>query len=512
MIGASGIDIRPDGVVLQRFLASAAKAAFIQGPVRSGKTTTVIHKLALNALRLARPGPDGVVRWKTVVVRNTYKQLVDTVIPSVRDAMPEAVWGPIVTSGRPRRMIRLPKLEWEWLFYAADKPEDQEDFKSLETADIWLSEYRYLDRAIVSTAIERVGQFPSKRNGGCVLGQVLGETNAPMSDHWSAVMSGQEPMPEGLTEEERLLLVKPANVEFFIQPPGVLEVKDEDGRVTGFEQNPAAENVSNLNDPRYYENALSVKTPDEVRTEFMNRPGRRRAGKAVWPMFREDRHVASGLLPIAGHPLLVGVDFGRTPAAVIGQHVQGGWRVMAEVVTENMGAKAFARVLKQKLAERFPNMDFAVWGDPAGEDLSQADDNSPFLAMRAEGVSVLPAPTGPVRNDWVVRRDAVGELLGRLTDDASAVRFRVDRAGCPVLVAGMAGQFAYPRLQTSDERYGDRAMKNRYSHVCDALQYMVLGGGEGRVLFQRTAVGRAVAPARVVRAQSWRGRGWGARR
>ncbi len=244
----------------------------------------------------------------------------------------------------------------------------------------------------------------------------------------------------------------------------------------------------------------------------MNRPGRRRAGKAVWPMFREDRHCAPGLVAIQGHPLLVGVDFGRTPAAAIGQHVQGGWRILAELVTENMGARAFARVLKQKLAERFPEFDYAVWGDPAGEDLSQADENSPFLSLRAEGIAVLPAPTGAVRNDWVVRRDAVGELLGRLTDDAAAARFRVDRVACPVLVSGMAGQFAYPRLQTSDERYGDRPMKNRYSHVCDALQYLVLGGGEGRVLFQRTAVARAVMPARVVHAPSWRGRGWGGRR
>lgn len=126
-----------------------------------------------------------------------------------------------------------------------------------------------------------------------------------------------------------------------------------------------------------------------------------------------------------------------------------------------------------------------------------------FLSLRAEVWKVLPAPT----NDWVVRRDAVGELFERMVDGRPA--FMVDPGHCTILTAALDGQYAYPRMHTGDERYGDRPLKNRFSHVADALQYVVLGGGEGRVLFQRTAIGRAVAPARVVHAQTWRGRGWG---
>ena len=37
-------------------------------------------------------------------------------------------------------------------------------------------------------------------------------------------------------------------------------------------------------------------------------------------------------------------------------------------------------------------------------------------------------------------------------------------------------------MQVSGERYDDKPNKNRFSHIHDALQYMLLGAGEGRSL------------------------------
>jgi hypothetical protein len=37
-------------------------------------------------------------------------------------------------------------------------------------------------------------------------------------------------------------------------------------------------------------------------------------------------------------------------------------------------------------------------------------------------------------------------------------------------------------MQVSGERYDEKPNKNRFSHVHDALQYMMLGAGEGRNL------------------------------
>ena len=37
-------------------------------------------------------------------------------------------------------------------------------------------------------------------------------------------------------------------------------------------------------------------------------------------------------------------------------------------------------------------------------------------------------------------------------------------------------------MQVSGERYDEKPNKNRFSHIHDALQYMLLGAGEGRSL------------------------------
>ena len=48
------------------------------------------------------------------------------------------------------------------------------------------------------------------------------------------------------------------------------------------------------------------------------------------------------------------------------------------------------------------------------------------------------------------------------------------------MVNGFEGGYQYRRLQVSGERYEDKPLKDRYSHIHDAMQYLMLGAGEGR--------------------------------
>jgi hypothetical protein len=59
--------------------------------------------------------------------------------------------------------------------------------------------------------------------------------------------------------------------------------------------------------------------------------------------------------------------------------------------------------------------------------------------------------------------------------------FMIDRR-CPILIKGFEGGYAYKRMEVSGERYADKPDKNMFSHVHDALQYLMLGAGEGRAL------------------------------
>lgn len=513
LAGVPPLVIEPDGAQLERYIASRARVKFIQGPVGSGKSTGSWHALMVNAFMRQVPangagGSQKGVRYRrTLVLRNTLKQIKDTVLPTKRLVMPEHIWGATTTSGRPRHHIRMPGVDWEILFYGLDDPVVAlEDLKSLEISDAYASEVRYLPREILVAAAERTGRYPPVAWGGCTEPQLMGDTNAPEVGSWLSVISGQSPMPEGLSADDRMAYQMPKGWDYILQPPAVLEVRDAAGDVTGYKPNPGAENQKFLS-PSYYADKIDGKTRSEIETELGNRPGSRKAGKPVWPNFRQETHATTGLTAVKGHMLLAGMDFGRTPCAIIGQQVFGGWRILREIITDSMGARDFARLFKAKMAEWFPDNDFAAWGDPAGENMEQSDDVSPFLSLRAEGLRVVPAPT----NDWGVRRDAVGELFLRMADGRPG--FLIDSAWCPVLTAALAGQYAYPRMQGGGERYADRPLKNRFSHPADALQYLVLGGGEGRALVQKTgavATARAAGLGGMTRPPPARigGRGW----
>ena len=481
--------IAPDGDVLERFIACRARVKAIQGPVGSGKSTASWQSALVNAAmrQTLANGLRGTVRGarcrRLLVIRNTLKQVKDTVLPTMRQVLSPAVFGQATESGRPKLHVKMPGLDWEVLFYGMDDPRDVEDLKSFEASDVYLSEARYLAREVIVAAVERAGRYPPVEAGGCVEPQVIMDTNPPDAGSWLAVISGQSPLPAGLSADDRMAWSMPRGWEYFLQPPAVLEVRDAGGVVTGYVANSRAENLKYL-PPGYYEEKIAGRTRGEIESELGNKPGSSKAGKPVWSAYRSEVHGVRGLDMLPGHPVLVGVDFGRTPAAAIGQHVHGQWRVLREIITENMGAREFARLMKASMAEWFPGMEWACWGDPAGENNEQSDDISPCKVMWAEGVRVVAAPGN---NDWVLRRDAVDESMRRLVDGRPA--FLVDLECCPVLAAALAGQYAYPRMAVASERYADRPMKNRYSHVADALQYLMLGGGEGQVLLQRSGAG-----------------------
>ncbi len=480
-----------DGATLERFVTSNAPAKFLQGPVGSGKSTVSWHALLLNASQKQPRGPKGLRRRRTAIIRNTYKNLIDTVIPTCRLVMPEDVWGPITVAGRPRRVVRVGDLDWEMLFYAMDKDDDVKDLKSLELSDAYTSEYRYLPRAIVVTLGERVGRFPPHSEEGCACPQLLGETNAPSPDHWSAVMSGQCPVPDGLTMDERRMLVRPEGWQFYVQPPALLEVRDAGGDVSGYVENPAAENRRNLR-PGYYTQIVAGKSRVEIETELLNRPAVLAKGDPVWRQFRRETHVAKAPVEaLAGHPVLIGQDFGRTPASIFGQYVFGQWRILAELGATGVGARLYARDhLKPFLAQRFPGFDYAVFGDPAGDNLAEADEISPFKMFRAEGVSIRKAPS----NDPTVRIGAVEAALTQMAEGAPGL---LVSPNCLTLIQAMAGSYRYAERQ-SGAGESVTPVKDKWSHYADALQYLVLGGGGGHALVNRPVVGLRRGPVEAM--------------
>tara|TARA_R110000772_G_scaffold19044_4_gene53536 strand:- start:5868 stop:7388 length:1521 start_codon:yes stop_codon:yes gene_type:complete len=465
---------KPDGEVLRSFMKDNTFFRGIRGPVGSGKSVGCCVEIFRRALQ-QKPNKDGIRRSRWAIIRNTNPQLRTTTIKTWLDWFPEDEWGKFHWSVPYTHWVRQADLELEVLFLALDRPEDVKKLLSLELTGIWINEAREVPKSIIDACTMRVGRFPSMRDGGPSWHGVIADTNAPEEDHWWPIMSGEVPVPDHVPLEQARMLVKPDNWSFFVQPAGMIAEKDENGSVLDYVPNKKAENTKNML-KTYYHNLIRGKTKSWIDVYVMNELGSIQEGKPVYPSFVSETHIAKEEIPIAdGVPLYIGIDFGLTPAAVFGQKVRGRWLIQSEIVAIDMGIVRFAELLRQEIATRFGNLDVHIYGDPAGDFRAQTDESTPFQILRGAGLRALPAPSNSVD----LRLESVSASLNKMVDGKPA--FLVDRR-CPSLIKGFEGGYSYRRMQVSGERFDDKPDKNMYSHIHDALQYLMLGAGEGRNL------------------------------
>lgn len=447
------------GPVGDRFLQSRAFVKGIMGPIGSGKTTACIIDILLTAAMQPK-NSDGKRRSRFAITRNSYPELNTTTIKSWHEWMPQEI-GRWQSQGPPTHFIEMDDgVEAEVMFIALDRPDDVRKLLSLELTAAYMNEAREQPKAILDGLTGRVGRFPPVRDGGCVYPHIVMDTNAPDLDHWWYKLA-EETHAEGF--------------EFFRQKGGL---------------DPDAENVPNL-PPGYYDRVSSGKADDWLKVYVRSEYGYVRDGKPVYPEFVDSLHVRPFEL-VRGFGLRIGLDFGLTPAAVIGaRSPMGGWRIRREVVATRMGATALAVELGRELREHFPDWPVeSITGDPAG-DSGGNDEKSVFQILAANGIIAQPAST----NDFTIRRDAVGGLFSKLIDGEPAMLIHPD---CKVLRKACAGAYCFKRVQVlGHERYKDKPDKNEFSHVAEALQYEVLGGGEGKLLIRRTPTFNAPQQADV---------------
>ena len=486
MAGKSGIPAganvyKPDGETLRRFLADrTAKMLCIQGPEGSGKSSASVFKLWMSAIMQA-PQKDGKRRTRMLVVRNTFNDLKLTTIQTWKQWFPPDVYGQFLETAPFCHKVRVGDVECDVWFVAFDDEAALKKVLSLEFTSVWVNEARELPRRVVGGLWRRRARYPAVKDGGPTYPIMILDTNAPADDHWIPIMRGDVPVPAGLSDEQRKELERPEGWEFWNQPGGLLEVTDDAGNHVRFEVNPKAENTRWLDGgPNFYLDAAKGQTIHDVRITLCNKLGRSRVGKPVFPMFRPDLHVAKQpLRAVEGHPILVGVDFGLTPAALFGQHIGGRWLILHELVADDgagMGAVTFAPLLKAELASQFPGWQFSVFGDPAGDARAQSDERTPFMIFRACGLPIVKAGT----NDTTVRKEAVEAELSRLVNGYPA--FLVSPT-CVRYAASMEWGYRYRKMKISGaDRYTEEPVKDEHSHVNDAGQYLLIGGGAGRSL------------------------------
>ena len=198
-------------------------------------------------------------------------------------------------------------------------------------------------------------------------------------------------------------------------------------------------------------------------------------GTPVFGDFSRARHeLRAPDSPHLGLPLLLGWDFGLTPACVVAQLRGGQLFVLREFVSAHSGIKQFAPEVMRTLMTLYPSWndqkrDFRHYIDPAGLAEAQTDQRTCAQEMASQGLrNIMPGPT-----DWETRRKSVEHFLITHTKDGAGLQIYSQHA--PKLAKGLAGAYRYPEKYLQIEPGKPRPIKDEYSHPADAFQYLCGG-------------------------------------
>ena len=518
-----------------KFHASNKVVRGVLGPVGNGKSVMCINEIHRLAV-LQEPNSDGIRKTKWGIFRNTYDQLESTTLATFKQWLP---WDVCSITMKPiRGMIKYPladgtTVEALCMFVSVDRPDDVKKLLSLELTGVFLNEARELPYALVKAARERIGRYPSQIDGytdvydnngeltysapkeldssgnvtfnkdgtpkykPCTRKALLMDTNPPEDDHWWYQLAEDGCLKSNKSAEAKRAVTE--IFDFFRGPAPFLKEGDN------YIDNPLAENIKFLpGGYKYYRDMLAGNSEDHINVMIMGNYGTIKDGKPVYPQYNDRIHCPEKPLKILEDlPIGLGWDGGLTPTCIIGQQTERGQlRIIAEMVSEDMGVRQFARdIVKPFLQRNFYGMKIAFsYIDPAGAGRGEAEAksamnilNDEYIEYNEDGESVLnedgdilqplnmgfeteKAPT----NDPTRRIDAVTSYLIKMVDGEPG--YLVSRS-CPMIRKGKIGGYQYKRMQMSgEERYKDKPDKNKYSHPADAEQYLALGFMGGYVV------------------------------
>jgi hypothetical protein len=429
---------------LAAFMQSDQRIRVVRGPVGSGKSSGMVMELLRRALEQAPDPKDGIRRTRFVVVRNTMPQLKTTSMKTIA----ELLRGLATYRAQDHSFdIKFGDVESEWIMLPLDTPENVQRLLSLDLTAGWLSELRELPPQILLDVLSRCGRYPSMMNGGPSWYGVIAETNSFSEDSpWNKILEEKDLMGKPL----------PSTWGYWVQPGARFA---------------NAENRENLV-PGYYEDLIESNSKEWVEQYIDNMITPSLSGEAVFrASFKSDFHVAkTELLPIPGTMLVIGMDFGRNPAAVITQtDPRGRLVVLDELVEAGMGVEQFVTTkLRPLLAQpKYNRLPAGIVGDPSGVARGQIGEESVFGMFKRLGISSQPAQT----NNIEPRLRAVEKWLLSQRDGGAALLISPT---CFTLIRAMQSRYRYARTKSGVlQPVPDKG--HPWSDIADALQYGVLG-------------------------------------
>lgn len=442
-------------------MLSEAFGRLIAGPVGSGKTTGCLMELLRRAIE-QQPAQDGYRYTRFAIVRQTLKQLKDTVLKDAKAwlsaAAPLGEWK--VSDGT--FYLNFDTVRSEWIFLPLEDSADYQRLLSMQLTGVWMSEVIEMDIEVLGHISGRCGRYPSGALGIPTWYGIIADTNFPTEmTPWHNFMEDPPPkwqifkQPSGLSPQAENLAHLPQVPSTIVLP------EDHPARIA--------------QGRRYYENLVEVNGDGSpyveryVKAQYGNDP----SGEAVFrATFQPNFHGTEETRVIPSYPLIVGQDFGRNPWSLICQpdHM-GRLLVHEEVPATNMGLeKHIEQNLKPRLwAPEYSGLKVCLVGDPSGVAKGSISEESCFDALKRFGLPALPAPT----NDIDPRLRAVEALLGQQRMGKAALL--INKRKCPMLMRAMSGGYRFKKSPSGGLKpIPEKNDKEGFSHIADCLQYVCL--------------------------------------
>jgi hypothetical protein len=488
------------GKVMDRAIASLAFIVGMMGPVGSGKTigfSTKFQHIARRQKGVMNSAGQLIRKSRFAMIRDTYPNLDRNTIPSWNKVIPRNIGKFTMSSPRVHRFAMVVKRDGHILdtsakaidicdveveFRAIGDQTVEDALRGLEVTAALVNEADRTHPDILTFLAGRVGRFGDLDPDLVVDPQILLDLNGCDDENWTHKVLIENNLDDSIIDAIRAVCGDRPLIEYFEQPPAILEGEDVEG---GWMVNPDAENVQNL--PKgYYERQYAFAKSRGNQT-YIDRMLRSkftppRSGRSVFPEYVDDIH-CKPFEAIRGFPLLIFADQGLLGAVLICQLVNGQLRVLEEeacvfededdqIEVVQMGGETLGRKVRDLLTTKYAGFEIGdAICDPAGAAGEDAIDFRSWRQDFQKGLGYRVRKARVPRNAIAPRLKAVRERLNRTigTERALLVHPR-----CKMVRRAFRTKYYYKRIgRTSGEGvYADTPVKVQgYADLMDALQY-----------------------------------------
>jgi hypothetical protein len=468
------------------FHKSNAKFNLLMGGFGSGKTTCCIADIPIKLYHMP-PMKDGVRRAKWVAVRNTMGELKSTLLKSWDSWFNNEDYG--IYLGEKPHIVQKPNLTYKHIYYdnkgrcelelfciGLDSEKAKSKLESIEATNALVGEAQHLPRGVITHLIGRVGRYPKKgATKKKYVASVIADTNPPPTRHW---------MYEDFESKNKI-----EGNKIFHQPPGL--IKDHN---KNWIDNPKCDNTKHLRENYYYEMARAEGFSEQyIKTICNGEYGFSKEGKPVYSEYNDDIHSIDIVDILDNFPVVIGVDGGSTPAAVVNQCTESGQvRSIKEFTTHFSSARTLKEnhVLPWVLNNLKEDQKVLIVCDPS---MSKANENIEVSAME-----IWEDPRWEVvtaKSNYIDPRiEAQKGLLNKMVDGQPA--FLLSRTGCPMLREAMISKYCYIEVRGKNDGTTKDIPEKTHPHsdVADCEQYVALEFmGDGLRIRKSSSLGRDFA-------------------